>query len=126
MPATSKLDPALLDLVKALAQMAVAQEATETEEARPQLAQLRAAFRLDDDPLNWKRKVEGLMKAFYKHVPHWGDIRLKDRVRLLVLAVGELGQTAPYKRLALRAGELALAEAASTARNRTAARRPRR
>jgi hypothetical protein len=104
------LHPALEDLVRALARMAVAQEAEETTEAAPQIAELRTVLGFDDDFTAWKRKVEVLMKAFYKHVPHWGSMPLKDRLRFVTAAVRELGRTASYKSVVLRAGELALAE----------------
>jgi hypothetical protein len=101
---------ALQPLIRALAGMMVAQEAKETAEAAPLEAELRSAFGLDDDFPAWKRTAEGVMKAYYKHVPHWSSMPLKDRLRLVTAAVRELGRTASYKRLALRAGELALLE----------------
>lgn len=102
---------ALQPLIRALASMMVAQEARETAEAVPYQAELRSAFGLDDDFAAWKRKGEGVMKADYKHVPHWGSMPLKDGLRLVTVAVRELGRTASYKRLAIRAGELALLQA---------------
>lgn len=102
---------ALQPLVRALASMMVAQEARETAEAASHEAELRKALGLDDDFPAWKRRAEGVMKAYYKHVPHWGSMPLKDRLRLVTVAVRELGRRASFKRLALRAGELALLEA---------------
>lgn len=111
MPRTPRPPEAILDLARALGRMAVAQEVRETAEAQPQIAELRGAFGLEDDFPAWKRKAEGVMKAFYKHVPDWGSMPLKDRLRLVTAAVRELGRTASYKQLVLRAGELALLEA---------------
>lgn len=58
------------------------------------------------------------MKAFYKHVPHWGSMPLKVRVRLVIAAVQELGRNACYRRVALRAAELAELELKASAPRR--------
>ena len=101
------VDPALLPLIRALARYMVEKDAQEEAEAAPDLAELRSILGLDHDFPNWKRKAEGLMKAFYKHVPHWTSMPLKARVRLVIAAVQELGRNASYRRVALRAAELA-------------------
>ncbi len=111
MAKTPTLPPALQDVVRALARMAVAQEARETSEATVELADLRTALGLEEDFPGWKRTAEGLMRAFYKHVPHWSSMPLKDRLRLVAAATRELGRAASYKQIALRAGAMALSDA---------------
>lgn len=101
------VDPDLLPLINALARLAFERQKRETEEAVVEITTLRLALRLEDDFPNWKRKAEGLMKAFYNHVPESISIPLKVRLRLVTEAVCELGPNASYRRIAIRAAELA-------------------
>lgn len=102
----TELHPKLVAVIQALARVMVEQQLREEREAAGDLADLRAALGVEDDPAAWKRKAEGLMKAFYANVPRNLDLPLKVRVRIVAAAVRELGRTASYRRVSLRAGEL--------------------
>ncbi len=104
--ARTELNPKLLAVVEALARLMVERELREEREAVEELGELRAALGVEDDFPAWKRKVEGLMKAFYANVPRSLDLPLKVRLSTLATAVRELGRAASYRRLSLRAGDL--------------------
>lgn len=104
--ARTELNPKIVAVVEALARVIVAQQLREEREAAEDLVELRAALGLEEDFPAWKRKAEGLMKAFYANVPRSLDLPLKVRLRTVAAAVRELGRTASYRRVALRAGEL--------------------
>jgi hypothetical protein len=81
---------------------------------------------VEDDPAAWKRKAEGLMKAFYANVPRCLELPLKVRLRMVAAAVRELGHTASFRRVSLRTGELFEQELALVDASRSPARRERR
>lgn len=111
--AKPSLDPALSRVIRALVRLAIEDQGREAAEAASEIAALRAALGLENDFPAWKRKAEGLMKAFYRHVPKWGSMPLKVRLRLVTSAVQELGANASHRRVAIRAAELAELERAS-------------
>jgi len=106
--ASQKLAPELIALAQALARSMVAQQQREEVEAATAISELRSILGLENDFTAWKRRVEGLMRAFYKFVPHALSVSLLERIQGVTTAVRELGIKASGKRIALRAGELTI------------------
>jgi hypothetical protein len=120
------VDPALLPLINALARLAVADQERETTEAAPEIAELRSVLELEGDFSAWKRRSEGLMKEFYRRVPLWSSMPLKERLRLVTAAVRHLGRDATDRRIVTWASKLAEQEHAASVQARRGTARTRR
>uniref|UniRef100_B0T6J2 Uncharacterized protein n=1 Tax=Caulobacter sp. (strain K31) TaxID=366602 RepID=B0T6J2_CAUSK len=105
--ATPPIDAALLPIINALARVVVAEQQRDMDGATAEIAELRGALNLQNDFPAWKLRVEGLMQAFYDHVPHWHAIPFKSRLRLMTAAVREVGCDALTSCIAIKASELA-------------------